>query len=117
MAGDTASRSMRILLQKIYPLQVIAALSPLLGLLGTVVGMILAFEKVSGAGSLGNAAILADDISLALMTTMAGLCIAVPMLVCYHIFRSRIVRHSVLLESEVNRLMAKWFLAPDRKKA
>lgn len=111
LTGDIASREIRFELQKAYPLQVVAGLAPLLGLLGTVVGMVLAFEKVSGAGSLGNAAILADDISLALMTTMLGLLVAAPTLAFYHYFRSRTVKFSLQLEAEINELMAAWFLS------
>ena len=111
IASDIASREGRLEMQKAYPLQVVASLATLLGLLGTVIGMVLAFEKVSGAGTLGNAAILADDISLALMTTLLGLCVAVPSLALYHWFRSRTVRLLLLLEGEVNAIISAWFMA------
>ena len=80
LAGDVASRHLRRHLQKAYPLAVVATIAPLLGLLGTVIGMIGAFDKVSAAGSLGDASMLGEDISKALITTGVGASIAVPAL-------------------------------------
>jgi len=114
MAGDVASRDLRRHLQKAYPLAVVATVSPLLGLLGTVIGMIGAFGKVAAAGSLGDASLLGGDISKALITTGAGLTIAVPALVLYHYFRSRTGFFAIVLEEEVGELLSSWFGAdPD----
>jgi biopolymer transport protein ExbB len=115
MAADISGRDIRGELQRAYPIQVIATVAPLLGLLGTVMGMVLAFEKVSGAGSLGNAAILADDISLALMTTMAGLLVAAPTLTLYHYFRSKTLNYNLQLEAEVDVLLSEWFMSVPEK--
>ncbi len=71
------------------PLGVIADVAPLLGLLGTVTGMIKAFEVVAQEGGLGKAEMLAEGISEALLTTAFGLCVAVPALLFYQYFRSR----------------------------
>lgn len=109
MAGDVASRDLRRHLQKAYPLAVVATVSPLLGLLGTVVGMIGAFDKVAAAGSLGDASLLGGDISKALITTGAGLTIAVPALVLYHYFKSRTGFFAVALEEEVSELINDWY--------
>lgn len=109
MAGDAASRDMRRQSQKAYPLAVVATVSPLLGLLGTVIGMIGAFDKVAAAGSLGDASLLGGDISKALITTGTGLSIAVPALVLYHWFKSRTNYYALMLEEEVGALMAAWF--------
>jgi biopolymer transport protein ExbB len=68
------------------PLEVIAACAPLLGLLGTVIGMIEAFATLSSAGSDMNPALLAGGIWKALLTTAAGLIVAVPALFSWHIF-------------------------------
>jgi biopolymer transport protein ExbB len=111
MAGDVASRDLRRHLQKAYPLAVVATVSPLLGLLGTVIGMIGAFDKVAAAGSLGDASLLGGDISKALITTGAGLTIAVPALVLYHYFKSRTNLFGVMLEEEVGDLLNDWFAA------
>jgi biopolymer transport protein ExbB len=109
IAGDIAGRDLRGHLQRAYPLAVVATLAPLLGLLGTVVGMIESFEVVSIAGSLGDASLLAGGISKALVTTAVGLSIAVPFLGAYHYFRSRTNSFAMELEGEVNELVATWF--------
>lgn len=63
---------------KLQILDVIASLSPLIGLLGTVLGMIEAFEALKGAGMRADPAVLAGGISTALLTTAAGLFVAIP---------------------------------------
>lgn len=66
-------------------LSVIAALSPLLGLLGTVFGMIRAFQTVAASSAaLGRTELLAQGIYEALVTTAAGLIVAIPCVVAYH---------------------------------
>ncbi len=109
LAGDVATRDLRRERQKAYPLAVVATVSPLLGLLGTVIGMIGAFDKVAAAGTLGDASLLGGDISKALITTATGLSIAVPALVLYHYFKSRTNYYAILLEEEVGDLIADWF--------
>ena len=76
-------------LEKFLPtLQTIATVSPLLGLLGTVIGMIKTFIAISQEG-IGNAQALAGGISEALLTTAAGLSVAIPTVIFYHIVRHR----------------------------
>ncbi len=70
-------------------LQVIAVVSPLLGLLGTVLGMVDIFNAVT-RGGLGNPQMLAQGISKALITTVVGLIIAIPSLVAYHLYTRRV---------------------------
>src|SRR5690606_6256257 len=89
VAGDIGARELRLHLQKAYPIAVVATIEPLLGLFGTVLGMILAFDKVALMGAMGNAAVLSSEISLALVTTAVGLAIAIPMLILHHYFKSR----------------------------
>lgn len=69
-------------------LSVIAQISPLLGLLGTVQGMIKVFNKIT-TGGVGDPASLADGISVALITTAAGLTVAIPTLIAYHYLLGR----------------------------
>lgn len=78
-------------------LQTITVISPLLGLLGTVTGMISVFETIVSEGT-GNANILAGGISQALLTTAAGLSIAIPTLVFYNYFNKRIEHLIVEME-------------------
>jgi biopolymer transport protein ExbB len=70
----------------------IATISPLLGLVGTVFGMIRLFDAISAADAMGRTELLASGISEALLTTAAGLLIAIPALVFHQIFVSRVER-------------------------
>lgn len=109
LAGDVASREMRLHLLRAYPLLIAATLAPLLGLFGTVVGMIGAFEKVAAAGSMGDASILGGDIAKALITTAAGLAVAMPALALYHFFKSRTQMLSIQLEEQLGELISQWW--------
>ncbi|MGF1634458.1 MAG: MotA/TolQ/ExbB proton channel family protein [Phycisphaerae bacterium] len=109
LAGDAAARDLKKHMQKAYALAVVATLSPLLGLFGTVVGMIGAFDKVAAAGAMGDASILGGDISKALITTGAGLAVAVPALGLYHYFRSKVNLFAIELEEDVGELIADRF--------
>jgi biopolymer transport protein ExbB len=75
--------------RSIRPLSYIASLSPLLGLLGTVYGLIDAFQVAAGGG-MGKADLLAQGIYEALVTTAAGLTIAIPVLIAYHYLGHRV---------------------------
>jgi len=77
----------------------IASLTPLLGLLGTVSGMIKTFNVISVQG-VGNPAPLAGGIAEALITTAAGLSVAIPTLVCYRIVKDK--AESLIFEMEEN---------------
>jgi biopolymer transport protein ExbB len=85
---DALVREMAELRARVRPLSVAANVAPLVGLLGTVVGMLEAFRVASQAG-LGKAELLAEGIYLALETTVAGLLIAIPALLCAAYFSSR----------------------------
>jgi len=111
-AADLGSREIRRQLQRTYPLAVVATISPLLGLLGTIIGMIEAFQKVALMGDTGDASVLADSIGKALITTAIGLIIAIPALGFYHYFKSRISMLGNALEEEVDEIFALWLRAP-----
>ena len=117
LVGDAASREMRVALQRAYPLAVVATVSPLLGLFGTVYGMIGAFESVALAGNMGDPSIMAGDISFALVTTALGLVIAVPALIGYHYFRVRTNIYALALEEQTNHLLIRWFPIESSKSA
>ncbi|MBW3596673.1 MAG: MotA/TolQ/ExbB proton channel family protein [Planctomycetes bacterium] len=70
----------------------IATVTPLLGLLGTVVGMIQSFNAIAVADAMGRPEALAEGISQALLTTAAGLTVAIPALIAYLFFVSRVDR-------------------------
>jgi biopolymer transport protein ExbB len=82
----------------------IAAVSPLLGLLGTVTGMIRTFRAITQAG-IGNPAAMAGGIAEALITTAAGLLIAVPALLAYRYLRGRVDSLVVQMEKESIKLV------------
>jgi biopolymer transport protein ExbB len=81
------------LYNNVRPLSLAAAISPLLGLLGTVLGMIMAFfETASGNISGSKASALAEGIYTALVTTFLGLVVAIPAAILAHWFEGRIQR-------------------------
>lgn len=80
----------------------IAGVSPLLGLLGTVSGMIKSFTAITAQG-VGNPTVLAGGISEALVTTAAGLIVAIPALIAYRYLRGRVDGLVVLIEKEAIR--------------
>lgn len=89
---DVGSREANKMKRSLRPLSVIAAVSPLLGLLGTVYGMIDAFQKTSASGGTAKTAMLAEGIYEALVTTAAGLTIAIPTLLLYQFLLGRVDR-------------------------
>ena len=82
----------------------IAAVTPLLGLLGTVVGMIKVFSVITSQG-IGEPRVLAGGISEALITTAAGLTVAIPSLLFYRYLRGRVDALVVAMEREAFKMM------------
>jgi biopolymer transport protein ExbB len=103
--GEVASRALRAEQQRAYPLAVVATVAPLVGLLGTVVGMIEAFHVIAFTGGMGDASLLAGGISKALINTAAGLAVALPSLAMHHYFRHRLVVSGLALEDALDRVL------------
>ena len=82
----------------------IASITPLLGLLGTVIGMIKVFAAIMAHG-VGDPAVLAGGISQALITTATGLTIAIPTLMFYRYFRGRVDELVINMEDEAVKLL------------
>ena len=82
----------------------IASITPLLGLLGTVIGMIKVFAVITAEG-LGNPGVLAEGISEALITTATGLTIAIPSLMFYRFYRGRVDELVVTMEQEALKMV------------
>lgn len=82
----------------------IAAITPLLGLLGTVIGMIKVFFAITEFG-VGNPSVLAGGISEALITTAAGLSVAIPSLIFYRYLRGKVNELVLGMEHEATRLL------------
>ena len=97
---DTLAREVSQLRARIRPLSVIGSVAPLVGLLGTVVGMLEAFRTASTAG-LGKAELLAKGIYLALETTVAGLAIAIPALLAAAWLQARVERAMFVIDERM----------------
>ena len=96
---DTGRHVVHDLQRYLTPLGTIAAISPLLGLLGTVIGMVKVFAAITIQG-VGNPAVLAGGISEALITTAAGLTVAIPALIGYRYLRGRVEGLVIKMEKE-----------------
>ncbi len=98
-AAETASaREIGMMTRRLRPFAVITAIAPLLGLLGTVIGIIDAFQVLSLQKGMGKPEMLAAGISQALVATAAGLCVAIPAQVAYYWLRSKVERFAGELE-------------------
>jgi len=89
------------------PLEVIASLAPLLGLFGTVLGMISAFQQLEQAGNRVNPAILSGGIWEALLTTAVGLAVAIPTVVALNWLERKVDR----LAHDMNTIVTQVFTA------
>ena len=101
---DSGRHAAHDLERYLSPLGTIAAISPLLGLLGTVSGMITAFTAITAQG-VGNPTVLAGGISEALVTTAAGLVVAIPSLIAYRYLRGRVDSLVIQIEKEAIRFI------------
>ncbi|MEH6589695.1 MAG: MotA/TolQ/ExbB proton channel family protein [Halioglobus sp.] len=101
---EAASHVVHDLERYLNTLGTIAAVTPLLGLLGTVMGMIKVFAEIMAQGT-GNASVLAGGISEALITTATGLSVAIPALVMHRYFVGRIDGIVIELEQETIKLV------------
>jgi biopolymer transport protein ExbB len=106
---DQGRQETRVLERGLVVLETIAGIAPLLGLLGTVLGMVRVFRVISEQG-LGQTQSLSGGISQALITTVVGLSIAIPTLVAYNYFSHRvedlvleIEKHSAALLEKLNK--------------
>lgn len=94
--------------QKIGYLSLIASVAPMLGLLGTVTGMVGAFNVIATSPTSPKPAELAGGISQALMTTCMGLIVAIPMTVAYFVFRNRVTNSIVEVGNIATELMERF---------
>jgi biopolymer transport protein ExbB len=101
---DTGRHVVHELERFLNPLGTIAAITPLLGLLGTVTGMIQAFEAITSQG-VGDPQVLSGGIGEALITTAAGLIVAIPALIGYRYLRGLVDFLVVEMEKEAMKLV------------
>ncbi len=109
-AEDKAGRELRLEARKSTLIAIVATVAPMLGLFGTVLGLRDAFGRVAAVGDMGNPAILADSINLALVTTVVGLALAMPALLIYNYFKNRLALYAVILEEEISDLVNNLFI-------
>jgi len=76
--------------KNLHVLELIGRIAPLMGLLGTVLGMVVAFRQVAAARGAIDPSLLAGGIWEALITTVAGLCIAIPAMILHHFFEDKV---------------------------
>ena len=101
---DTGRREVKRLERYLVVLETVAAASPLLGLLGTVLGMIKVFSVISIAG-VGQAGLLSGGIAEALITTAFGLSVGVPFLIAFNFFDSRVENMVIKIEGYAHLLI------------
>lgn len=107
VAESEGSRQAGLLSSRITYLADIGSIAPMVGLLGTVLGMIKSFQHISGGGFEGVRQLqLASGVSEALITTAAGLMVGIPALMFYSIFRGRVQKFVAELEAASTHLMA-----------
>ena len=101
---DTGRQVVVELERYLNTLGTIASITPLLGLLGTVIGMIKVFAAITSHG-VGNPSVLAGGISEALITTAAGLSVAIPSLIFYRYFRGKVDELVIKMEEEALKIV------------
>ncbi len=107
VAESEGSRQVGMLSSRITYLADIGSVAPMVGLLGTVLGMIKSFINISTGGFEGARQMkLAEGVSEALITTAAGLMVGIPALVFYSIFRGRVQKYIAELEAASTHFMA-----------
>ena len=101
---DTGRHVVHELGRYLDALGTVAAITPLLGLLGTVIGMVKVFAAITTHG-VGNPTVLAGGIAEALITTAAGLTVAIPALIGYRYYRNRVDTLVIDMEKEAIKLV------------
>ncbi len=107
MAETAEDEGMKIEHRLSY-ISLIASLSPMVGLLGTVDGMVASFQVIAVSGTTPKASDLAEGISMALITTLVGLVLAIPAILAFNLFKNRISRLTMEAGHAANKLMGRF---------
>jgi len=102
---DAIDRGSTMLNGKIGYLAFVGTIAPMLGLLGTVTGMIRSFSNIARASALNKPELLAKGVSEALITTASGLIVAIPVMFFWFILRARVNKIVLEVETTVNELI------------
>jgi len=97
-AEEAGAREVGTLTRRLRPLVIVTAVAPLLGLLGTVMGMIQAFQVMALQKGIGKPELLAGGIAAALVTTAAGLSVAIPVQVAWYWLKAKVDRFAGAIE-------------------
>ena len=108
---DEGARQAGLLWHRIQALQDIAIVAPMVGLLGTVLGMIKSFMGLNAELATPKPTVIASGVSMALITTAAGLIIGILAMILYSIFRAKINRILTELENSCNRVAVDMMVA------
>lgn len=114
MLNDAANQEVPHLEKNLTALGTISHIAPLLGLLGTVTGTMRAFGVLGRFGAVADPSVLAKGVSEALITTVGGLVVAVPVVIFYNYLSTRVNLTIVKMENQVNKLSL--MLADERPK-
>jgi biopolymer transport protein ExbB len=110
---EAGNEQMVTFMRPINYLSMIGSVAPMLGLLGTVSGMIKAFQTIS-AGGMGKPELLAGNIGEALITTAAGLIIAIPAMTAYFVFKNNFIKDMSTMGRMVGHFMNVYRNSVDR---
>jgi len=114
---DEGARQANKLWHKIQPLQDIAVIAPMVGLLGTVIGMINSFMSLTAEVGTPRPTVIASGVSMALITTAAGLIIGITAMILYSFFRSKINNLLSELENSCNKVTIKMMVSNNDSQA
>lgn len=109
---ESVAKEVHLLRRSLRVFEICASVAPLLGLLGTVFGMISCFERAAVADTASRADTLASGIYMALVTTAAGLCVAIPALLVHHYFLGRTDRIQDALEEAATEFLDRYYGSP-----
>ncbi len=110
---DEGVRQAGLLWHRIQALQDIAVIAPMVGLLGTVLGMIKSFMGLSAESATPRPTVIASGVSMALLTTAAGLIVGILAMILYSVFRARINKILTELENSCNKIAVEMMLVDD----
>ena len=110
---DEGVRQAGLLWHRIQALQDIAVIAPMVGLLGTVLGMIKSFMGLNAESATPRPTVIASGVSMALLTTAAGLIVGIIAMILYSVFRARINNILTELENSCNKIAVDMMLVDD----
>lgn len=103
-ASREGSKEIRKLAKHLHLLELIGKISPMVGLSGTVLGLTGTFQTVAGLQRMADPSALAGGIWEALITTVTGLFVAIPAILCYHLYENRIKSISFEMKTHIETL-------------